>query len=251
MRNRKNLRNVKQEKTKILAPLAALIVFVLVEFMRAVSAEEAKSALSSSASYAEAAGQEYRYDGSLYVEVNGNVPFFEEEDLTEEPFERYAPLDALGRCGAAYANVCTELMPTEERGAIGSVKPSGWHTVKYSGLVDGGYLFNRCHLIAYSLAGENANEQNLITGTRCMNVEGMLPFESEVADYVRETDHHVLYRVTPVFTGDNLVADGVLMEAYSVEDGGRGVQFCVFVFNVQPGIVIDYETGESKRSGGS
>lgn len=246
---------MKKEKSKILTALAALILFVLVEVMRAVSASEdaaqdASKAFYENASYADAVRQEYRYDGRLYVEVNGNVPFFEEEEFTEEPFETYAALDALGRCGTAYANVCTDIMPTEERGAIGSVRPTGWHTKKYSGLVDGGYLYNRCHLIAYSLAGENANEKNLITGTRYMNADGMLPFESEVADYVHETDHHVLYRVTPVFTGDNLVADGVLMEAYSVEDGGRGVQFCVFVFNVQPGVEIDYETGASWRADG-
>ena len=191
---------------------------------------------------------EYQYTDSPYEQENGNRPYFEEEELTCDAFETYAPLDELGRCGAAYANVCTDIMPTEERGEIGSVKPSGWHTVKYSGQVEGGYLYNRCHLIAYVLAGENANERNLITGTRYMNIEGMLPFENQVADYVRETDNHVLYRVTPVFTGDNLVADGVLMEAYSVEDEGEGVCFCVFVFNVQPGIDIDYATGDSRTA---
>ena len=156
------------------------------------------------------------------MEVNGNVPYFTEEDLTTEAFEGYSPLDGLGRCGMAYANVCPELMPTEERGEIGMIRPTGWHTVRYDGVVDGNYLYNRCHLIGYQLAGENANEQNLITGTRYLNVDGMLPFENLVDDYVDETGNHVLYRVTPVFLGDNLVASGVLMEAYSVEDAGAG-----------------------------
>lgn len=192
------------------------------------------------------AEETYVYHGVPYVEVNSNRPFFEETDYTCDAFEIYAPPDELGRCGTAYANICTEIMPKEERGAIGSVKPTGWHTVKYNGIVDGNYLYNRCHLIAFELAGENANERNLITGTRYMNVEGMLPFENCVADYVRDTGNHVLYRVTPVFSGENLVADGVLMEAYSVEDAGAGIQFCVFVYNVQPGIAIDYATGDSR-----
>ena len=185
------------------------------------------------------------YSGNSYVEVNGNFPTFGMEEITTEVFEIYSDLDALGRCGTAYANVCQELMPTKERESIGQVRPSGWHTVKYSEVIEDLYLYNRCHLIGFQLAGENANEKNLITGTRYMNIEGMLPFENKVADYVRKTDHHVLYRVTPIFTGDNLVADGVLMEAYSVEDSGKGVSFCVFVYNVQPGIIIDYATGES------
>jgi DNA-entry nuclease len=138
-------------------------------------------------------------------------------------------------------------MPTQERGAIGNVRPSGWHTVKYNDLIDGNYLYNRCHLIGYQLAGENDNEKNLITGTRYLNVEGMLPYENQVAEYVQATDHHVLYRVTPIFEGENLVASGVLMEAWSVEDQGAGVCFCVYVYNCQPGIVIDYATGDSWR----
>ena len=154
-------------------------------------------------------------------------------------------MDALGRCGVAYANIGIDLMPTEERGSIGSVKPSGWHTVKYD-IVDGKYLYNRCHLIGYQLTGENANEENLITCTRSMNTKGMLPFEQEVADYIKETKNHVLYRVTPIFEGENLVATGVQMEAYSVEDHGEGVSFHVFVYNVQEGIEIDYKTGDSK-----
>lgn len=183
-----------------------------------------------------------------YVTLNGGQPEFSEEDLTTASFESYSPLDLLGRCGAAYANVGQDIMPTEERGEIGQVKPSGWHTVKYD-VVDGKYLYNRCHLIGYQLTGENANEENLITGTRYMNVDGMLPFENEVADYVHETGNHVLYRVTPIFDGTDLVAGGVQMEAFSVEDGGAGVCFNVYVYNAQPGVTIDYATGESWLTG--
>lgn len=184
------------------------------------------------------------YSGLSYVEINGNIPLFTEQELVAEAFERYSPLDSLGRCGTAYANICKELMPTEERGAIGSVKPSGWHTVKYD-VVDGKYLYHRCHLIGYQLAGENANVQNLITGTSYLNIDGMLPFENMVADYVKETGNHVLYRVTPIFEGENLLATGVFLEAESVEDAGEGILFCVFCYNVQPGIAIDYASGES------
>ena len=188
------------------------------------------------------------YNGEPYVELNDNVPnFTTREKNNTKAFENYHRLDALGRCGTAYANICKELMPTEKRGAIGMVKPSGWNTVKYD-VVDGKYLYNRCHLIGFQLAGENANKKNLITGTRYLNVDGMLPFEDEVADYVKDTDHHVLYRVTPVFKGDNLVVEGVEMEAYSVEDKGKGICFHVFVYNVQPGVTIDYATGESRLS---
>lgn len=201
--------------------------------------------------YESALEADYAYTGEPFVEVNGNVPFFNAADATETAFEDYAPLDSLGRCGRAYANICMEIMPTQERGSIGSVKPSGWHTVKYSGLVDGNYLYNRCHLIAYGLSAENANERNLITGTRYMNVEGMLPFENQVAEYVKKTGNHVLYRVTPVFEGDDLLAEGVLMEAYSVEDEGAGICFCIFAYNVQPGISIDYATGESRMAAGA
>lgn len=185
------------------------------------------------------------YSGEPYVVVNNNIPFFKDSDLTTEAFEKYSDLDSLGRCGAAYANVCQEIMPTEKRGAIGMVKPTGWQTVKYD-WVDGKYLYNRCHLIGYQLSGENANEKNLITGTRYLNVDGMLPFENLVADYVHETDHHVLYRVTPVFENSDLVASGVLMEAQSVEDDD--VLFCVYCYNVQPNVTIDYATGESHAS---
>lgn len=184
------------------------------------------------------------YSGTPYTEVNGNKPYFTEAELTTQSFETYSELDSLGRCGMAYANVGQDLMPTEPRGEIGAVKPSGWHLVKYDN-VDGKYLYNRCHLIAYMLAAENANPQNLITGTRYLNVQGMLPFETKVCDYVKNTGNHVLYRVTPIFDGDNLLADGVLMEAYSVEDAGEGICFCVFAYNVQPGIGIDYATGDN------
>lgn len=186
------------------------------------------------------------YSGEAYVPVNGNIPFFTEEDYTENAFESYSDLDSLGRCGPAYANICQELMPTEDRGSISSVTPSGWVNNEYdTELVDGGYIYNRCHLIGFQLSGENDNEKNLITGTRYLNIEGMLPFETQVADYVKETDNHVLYRVTPVYEGENLVADGVLMEGWSVEDNGDGICFCVFSYNVQPGITIDYATGDN------
>ncbi len=185
------------------------------------------------------------YSGSPSVVLNGNVPGFSSSDLSTEFFEHYSDLDSLGRCGVAFANICPESMPTEPRGEIGMVKPSGWHTIRYDDLVDGRYLYNRCHLIAYSLAGENANVRNLITGTRWMNIVGMLAFESEVEEYVKSTGNHVLYRSSPIFEGNNLVATGVQIEALSVEDSGKGVCFNVFVYNVQPGIIIDYATGDS------
>ena len=185
------------------------------------------------------------YSGAPYVELNNNVPAFSDEEKSETSFERYSELDELGRCGPAIANIGKDLMPTEKRGSIGMIKPSGWHTVRYDDLVDGKYLYNRCHLIGFQLSGENANERNLITGTRYMNVEGMLPFEDMVADYVQDTNNHVLYQVTPIFEGKNLVASGVQMEAQSVEDHGKGIEFNVFVYNIQPGITIDYATGNS------
>ena len=189
------------------------------------------------------------YSGSAYVAVNGNIPYFTSSELTTTSFELYSALDSLSRCGTAYACVGQDLMPTKERGSIGSVKPSGWHTVRYNGVVDGNYLYNRCHLIGFQLSGENANERNLITGTRYLNIDGMLPFENMVADYVQETNNHVLYRVTPVFEGDNLLAAGVLMEGYSVEDDGDGICFCIFAYNVQPGVTINYATGDSTLDG--
>ena len=184
------------------------------------------------------------YSDEPYAVVNGNTPYFVQSELSLSAFEEYSGLDILGRCGAAYACLGYELMPTEERGEIWHIKPTGWHSVQYDCVPDLS-LYNRCHLIAFSLAGENDNERNLITGTRYMNKEGMLPFENKVADYIRKTRNHVMYRVTPIWQGDELVARGVLMEAYSVEDSGAGICFCVFCYNVQPGIAIDYETGDS------
>ena len=188
------------------------------------------------------------YDGKAYVAVNNNEPFFTDSDMTTTAFENYSDLDSIGRCGVAYANICRDIMPTEERGKIGMIKPSGWHTVKYDVIKDR-YLYNRCHLIGYQLAGENANPKNLITGTRYLNVEGMLPFENLVADYVNNTGNHVLYRVTPMFSGSNLVANGVLIEAKSVEDNGGGILFNVYCYNVQPGVGINYENGDSWLDG--
>ena len=185
------------------------------------------------------------YDGSSYVIINNNEPNFEDISKSGESFEVYSELDSLGRCGEAYASIGKDLMPTESRGSIGSVKPTGWHTVKYDN-IDGKYLYNRCHLIGYQLTGENANKNNLITCTRYMNTVGMLDFENKVANYIKSTGNHVLYRVTPIFKDENLLASGVLMEAYSLADNGEGIKFNVFVYNAQPGITIDYKTGESK-----
>ena len=186
-----------------------------------------------------------KFDGSTpYVIINDNIPFFTKEDITDKSYESYGELDGLGRCTVAIACIGIDIMPTEDRGSIGSVKPSGWQTVKYD-FVDGKYLYNRCHLIGYQLTGENANKQNLITGTRYLNIEGMLPFENMIGDYIEETENHVMYRVTPIFDGDNLVASGVLMEAYSVEDNGEGISFNVYAYNCQPGVIIDYATGDS------
>ena len=186
------------------------------------------------------------YDGKAYVELNGNVPEFSKSEKTySESFEEYGKLDSLGRCTYAVSCIGKDLMPTEKRGSIGSVKPSGWHISKYD-FVDGKYLYNRCHLIGYQLTAENANERNLITGTRYLNVEGMLPFENDVADYIEITNNHVYYKVTPIFEGNNLVANGVQMQAYSVEDNGQGVSFNVYCYNVQPGVAIDYATGDNQ-----
>lgn len=191
------------------------------------------------------------YSGTPYVELNGNIPeFTDEEKATTTSYETYSPLDTLGRCGVTHACIGKDLMPTEDRESISSVKPSGWLNKKYdTSLVDGGYLYNRAHLIGFQLTGENANDRNLITGTRYMNVEGMLPFENMVADYIKETGNHVMYRITPIFVDRNLVASGVQMEAYSVEDNGDGICFNVFVYNVQPGIQINYLTGDSWLNG--
>ncbi len=185
------------------------------------------------------------YTDKIYIEINNNIPYFEGSEHTTKAFENYSQLDNLKRCGVAYANICKEIMPTEKRGDISNVKPTGWKQAKY----EGKFLYNRCHLIGYQLAGENANELNLITGTNYFNVEGMLPFENKVAEYIeKNNNNHVLYRVTPDFKGDNKVASGVEMEAYSVEDNGRGISFNVYVYNVQPGITINYQTGESSKN---
>ncbi len=233
---RRRKKGGKSRKAQILAGVLLLIAAALLAALQAHETQQTAEVI--------ALDDLPAYSGEAYVEINGNVPFFTEDELTTDTFESYSELDELGRCGVAYANICHELMPTEPRGEIGSVKPSGWHTVRYNGLVEGNYLYNRCHLIGYQLAGENANRQNLITGTRYLNTTGMLPFENQVDDYVDETDNHVLYRITPIYAGDNLVASGVLMEAYSVEDDG-GLCFCVYCYNVQPYITIDYATGES------
>ena len=186
------------------------------------------------------------FSGEPYVIINDNKPDFETSSLNAKAFEEYSELDSLGRCGVATANIGQEIMPTEKRGDISSVKPSGWKNKEYDkNLVDGRYIYNRCHLIGYQLTGENDNEINLITGTRYMNVEGMLPFENMVADYIKETNNHVMYRVTPIYDGDNLVASGVQMEAYSVEDNGEGICFNIYAYNNQPEITIDYATGDN------
>ena len=191
------------------------------------------------------------YSDSPFFALNGNNPEFTEEEITTKSYEFYSELDSLGRCGYTVACIGKDLMPTEDRESISSVKPSGWVNNAYdSSLVDGRYIYNRCHLIGFQLTGENANKQNLITGTRYMNVDGMLPFENMVADYVKETNNHVMYRVTPIYVGDNLVASGVQMEAFSVEDNGEGICFNVYVYNVQPGITINYATGDNWLTGG-
>lgn len=186
------------------------------------------------------------YSGSAYTVINGNQPNFSASELTTVGYEKYANLDSLGRCGVALASCGKEIMPTddEERGSISSIKPTGWVQAKYDG-ISGGYLWNRCHLIGWQLSAENANKQNLITGTRYMNIEGMLPFENMVADFIHETGNHVAYRITPIFEGNNLVCSGVQMEAYSIEDAGDGICFNVYCYNVQPGISINYATGDS------
>jgi len=195
--------------------------------------------------YSDSLQQLPEFSSDAYVVVNDNQPEFTDDELVTKSYEFYSELDALNRCGYAMACIGQDIMPTEERGSIGQVKPTGWQTVKYD-FVDGKYLYNRCHLIGYQLTGENANEKNLITGTRYMNVEGMLPFENMVADYVKETGNHVIYRVTPVFQDDELLARGVQMEAWSVEDDGEGICFNVYVYNNQPGVIINYADGTSR-----
>ena len=190
------------------------------------------------------------YSGEAYTQINNNIPFFKEFEIINGSFEYYSELDEFGRCDVCFASITTDLMPTKDRQSISKITPSGWINTFYD-IVDGGYLYNRCHLIGFQLTGENANERNLITGTRYLNIDGMLPFENKIADYIENTGNRVMYRSTPVFTGDNLVADGVLLEAYSVEDNGQGVSFCVYCYNVQPQIKIDYTTGESSVEEGT
>ena len=233
-------RNSKKKLKQILALIVILIGIILAYFYNSENIEITNTK-KETVTYSNL-DEIPEYTDEIYVIINNNIPYFDESEYTTSPFERYSDLDEKGRCGVAYANICTEIMPTGEREDISDVKPTGWKQEKY----DGEYLYNRCHLIGYQLAGENANERNLITGTRYFNVEGMLPFENEVAEYIdNNPSNHVLYRVTPIFEGDNLLAEGVQIEAYSVEDEGKGICFNVFVYNVQPGIHIDYATGEN------
>ena len=223
-------------KTKLTLGSAVVIVLLVVLYL-ILPAPETAPAVSLESIPA--------FSGEPYIILNNNVPKFTEKEYATQSYERYEDLDALNRCTLTMACIGSDLMPTEDRGEIGQVKPTGWVTAKYD-FVDGKYLYNRCHLIGFQLTGENANERNLITGTRYMNVDGMLPFENMVADYIKETGNHVLYRVIPVFDGENMVASGVTMEAWSVEDEGDGICFYVYVHNVQPGVEIDYATGESQ-----
>lgn len=241
---------MRNSRLEILRRITAfLLIFFIVGSVPGLSGCSSKKAGNSGAAASVSAQTDmasFAYDGKPYVVINDNDPDFTDADMTTTSFERYGELDGLGRCTTAFANIGKDLMPAEKRGPIGEVKPTGWQTAKYDN-VDGKYLYNRCHLIGYQLTGENANEKNLITGTRYLNVDGMLPFENMVADYINETNNHVLYRVTPVFSGDNLVASGVQMEAESVEDNGDGILFNVYCFNAQPGIAIDYATGDSHQ----
>ena len=241
---------MRNSRLEILRRITAfLLIFFIVGSVPGLSGCSSKKAGNSGAAASVSAQTDmasFAYDGKPYVVINDNDPDFTDADMTTTSFESYGELDGLGRCTTAFANIGKDLMPAEKRGSIGEVKPTGWQTAKYDN-VDGKYLYNRCHLIGYQLTGENANAKNLITGTRYLNVDGMLPFENMVADYINETGNHVLYRVTPVFYGDNLVASGVHMEAESVEDNGDGILFNVYCFNAQPGIAIDYATGNSHQ----
>lgn len=242
-------RNKRKNTEKIIGLIIFLILIGISTFFGKDIINENKEVNSNISSYANIS-EIPEYNGNVYVEINNNKPYFKEEEYVIESFEKYSKLDELGRCGVAYANISKETMPKEgeERESISSVTPTGWKQEKY----DGEYLYNRCHLIGYQLSNENANECNLITGTRYFNVEGMLPFENKVADYIKENENnHVLYRVTPVYENDNLLAKGVEIEAYSVEDNGKGVSFNVFIYNVQPGININYKTGESSKNNGN
>lgn len=235
-------KNINRLKKTIFLIIFAIIIAIIQSFTNSIYPGQIETSTITSFEI----GNIPEYKGNPYIIINNNIPLFDEDDYTTTAFENYSKLDVLGRCCVAFANICTDIMPTGERDSISNVKPTGWVNNKYSGLVDGDYLYNRCHLIGYQLAGENANEKNLITGTRYMNVEGMLPFENLIDDYIEENeDNHVLYKVTPIFEGNNLVASGVQLEAYSIEDNGKGICFNVYVYNVQPGIVIDYATGNN------
>ena len=247
----KKKKNKKIQKTII--SLILVVIFTVIAYIQTQLLEKNKEQNNNNSTSAETIALENipEYSGLPYVEINNNIPNFSEEDYTTEAFEKYSELDILKRYRVTYAKNCKKKMPAKgkKKEKIGTVKPSGWKNVKYAGLVDGNYLYNRCHLIGWQLAAENANAKNLITGTRYLNVEGMLPFENKVADYLHKKstkNNHVLYRVTPIFKGSNLVASGVQMEAYSIEDKGKGVSFNVYAYNVQPGVIIDYKTGESK-----
>ena len=241
-RRRKRKKNLNKLLSLIFCFLLGyFIYYVHEEYVTLIEENEVKESYANFDSIPE-------YNGEAYVYINNNIPTFTDEEKTLESLEYYSPLDNLGRCGVAFASVSKETMPTEDRESISNIEPTGWQSVKYD-IVSGGYLYNRCHLIGYQLTGENANAENLITCTRYMNATTMLQFEQEVAAYVEETGNHVLYRVTPYFEGDNLVATGVSIEAYSIEDNGEGISFNVFVYNVEPGITIDYATGESKLEG--
>lgn len=236
-------------KTKKLFKIFSLILVIALLFCACAENATNSSQKSENRDYIASVNEVPEFNSQPFVAIKNNIPDFTGDEITNISFERYAELDNLGRCGAAVASIGRDIMPSEDRGSIGAVKPSGWHTVKYDN-VNGKYLYNRCHLIGYQLTGENANVGNLITGTRYMNVEGMLPFENMVADYVKESGNHVMYRVKPVFDGNNLVARGVQIEALSVEDKGEGICFNVYVYNNQPGIMINYINGDSKLDDG-
>ena len=232
-----------KKKNKSIYMFVTSLLLTLIVGLYTYYTDESSSYVNSDNNYNYYISDIDKFNGYNYIELNGNIPVFEEID-TSKSYENYSELDSLGRAGVAFANVGMDLMPTEKRGSIGMIKPSGWHTIKYD-IVDGKYLYNRCHLIGYQLTGENANPKNLITCTRQMNIKGMLDFENKVADYIKSTNNHVLYRVTPVYKDDNLLATGVIIEAKSVEDNGEGILFNVFVYNIQNGIDINYKTGES------
>ena len=233
------------EEAELAAEIIVAVMEVIEEYEEAPPEQEAEPVPTAKEPGQRAPEKIPVFSGEPYVVINGNTPFFREEEYTTESYEFFSELDELGRCGMVMACIGQDLMPRSERGDIGHVKPAGWHSVSYD-CVEGGSLYNRCHLLGFQLTGENANRQNLITGTRFMNVEGMLPFEDMVADFIRETDEHVLYRVTPIYEKpEDLVAIGVVMEGWSVEDKGESICFCVFVYKSQPGIGIDYATGES------